>query len=121
VICAHVPGDVFSTRDPETPVFVENAGGRLLTAAQVAAWCRAPETTKVTVKNVIDLNEQIRCPGYTPSEALVEQSVSATARACSRTAPDWPGPATWTMWSRTPQVGRRPATTSPACAGCTIG
>jgi hypothetical protein len=75
VIYAHVPGEVFTTdhpNNPHTPVFVENAGGRVLTAAQVAAWCRAPETTKVTVKKVIDLNQHLVCNGYTPSDELAE-------------------------------------------------
>jgi 5-methylcytosine-specific restriction endonuclease McrA len=60
---------------------VENAGGRVLTAAQVAAWCRAPETTKVTVKKVVDLNQHIVCSGYTPSDELAEH-VRLRDRTC---------------------------------------
>ncbi len=81
VIYAHVPGEVFETNDPDTPVWVDNAGGRVLTAAQVAAWCGAPETTKVTVKKVVDLNQHIVCAGYTPSAELAEQ-VRLRDRTC---------------------------------------
>jgi hypothetical protein len=75
VIYAHVPGEILTSDhpdNPDTPVFVDNAGGRVLTAAQVAAWCRAPQTTKVTVKKVVDLNQHIACNSYTPSAELAE-------------------------------------------------
>jgi hypothetical protein len=81
VIYAHVPGEVFTTDNPDAPVWVYNAGGRLLTAAQVAAWFRAPETTKVTVKKVVDLNQHLSCTSYTPSADLAEQ-VRLRDRTC---------------------------------------
>ncbi|HEX2894759.1 MAG TPA: DUF222 domain-containing protein [Marmoricola sp.] len=73
VLYAHLSADALRAGDPAAPVWVENAGGQLLTAEQVAAWCRRDETTKIAVRPVIDLNEQVRCTGYQPSDRLAEQ------------------------------------------------
>ncbi|HEX2894707.1 MAG TPA: HNH endonuclease [Marmoricola sp.] len=77
VLFAHIAADALRAGDPDAPAWVENAGGQLLTAEQVAQWCRvsAGSTTapRVTVKPVIDLSESIRCTGYQPSDRLVEQ------------------------------------------------
>ncbi|HEX2893215.1 MAG TPA: DUF222 domain-containing protein, partial [Marmoricola sp.] len=73
VLYAHLSEAALASGDPDAPVHVENAGGQLLTAVQVAQWCRRGETTKITVKPVIDLNESIVCTGYQPSTRLADQ------------------------------------------------
>ncbi|HEX2893978.1 MAG TPA: HNH endonuclease [Marmoricola sp.] len=73
VLYAHLSADDLTSGDPDAPAWVENAGGQLLTAAQVAAWCRRADTAKVTVRPVLDLNESIICTGYQPSDRLAEQ------------------------------------------------
>lgn len=62
----HLPSD---TANPTA--LVENAGGRLLTQAQVALWCANPGT-KVTVKPVIDLHVRLASPAYEVPERVKE-------------------------------------------------
>lgn len=50
---------------------LENAGKHLVTRDQVREWCRTAGT--VTVRPVIDLNQEITSPGYRPSDLLAEQ------------------------------------------------
>jgi hypothetical protein len=65
---------------------VENAGGQLVTAGQVAGWCgvsagSTTQGTRVTVKPVVDLNQPLQSAGYQPSAALAEQ-VRLRDRTC---------------------------------------
>jgi hypothetical protein len=60
---------------------LENAGGQLLTAGQVAEWCRLPDTAKVTVKPVIDLNTRHAVDGYQPTDRIAEH-VRLRDRTC---------------------------------------
>jgi hypothetical protein len=62
-------------------VNLENAGGQLLTAAQVAQWCGRADTTRVVVKPVIDLSTPTTSTGYRPSETLAEK-VRLRDRTC---------------------------------------
>jgi hypothetical protein len=55
VLYVHLSEDALRTHDPDAPVRVENAGGQLLTAGQVAEWCGRPDTDRVIVKPVRDL------------------------------------------------------------------
>ncbi len=48
--------------------------GNLATFDQIQHWCTQTHT-QVTIKPVIDLNEQITCPGYQPSDRLREQII----------------------------------------------
>ncbi len=48
--------------------------GNLATLDQIRHWCTQTHT-QVTIKPVIDLNEQITCHGYQPSDRLREQVV----------------------------------------------
>jgi len=73
VLYAHLPADALHTSDPDTVAEVTNHGFGLVTAAQVATWCGLPDTTKITVKPVIDLNTELTSPGYRPSGTLDEQ------------------------------------------------
>ena len=73
VLYVHLTDEVLRSGDPNAPVVLENDGGHLLTAGQVAQWCGRPDTTKVTVKPVIDLNATLRSGGYQPSPRLSEQ------------------------------------------------
>ncbi|MEO5665695.1 MAG: HNH endonuclease [Nocardioides sp.] len=59
---------------------VEQAGGRVLTADQIAAWCGRPDVT-VVVKPVIDLRDRLETGGYTPTHAIREH-VIARDRTC---------------------------------------
>jgi len=49
----------------------ENAGQHLVTADQIREWCRT--AGKVTVRPVIDLNDELTTPGYRPTETQREQ------------------------------------------------
>jgi hypothetical protein len=73
VLYVHLTDDALRSGDPNVPVRVENAGGHLLTAGQIAEWCRRPDTTKITIKPVLDLSEHLSTSGYTPSPRLAEQ------------------------------------------------
>jgi hypothetical protein len=54
------------------PVELENAGGQLITAGQVAAWCGRPDTDQITVKPVIDLHQPHAVDAYAVPEAVAE-------------------------------------------------
>ena len=73
VLFVHLTADAIRTRDTDAVVHLENAGGQLLTAGQVAEWCRRADTTKVTVRPVIDLNEPLSSDAHTPPPKLAEQ------------------------------------------------
>jgi hypothetical protein len=81
VLYAHLSADAVRSGTREAPAWVDNAGGRLLTAGQVADWCGRADLTGVIVKHVIDLNENITCTGYQPSPRLIEQ-VRLRDRTC---------------------------------------
>ena len=81
VLYAHLSADALHTSDPDAVAEVTNHGFGLVTAAQIATWCGLPDTTKVTVKPVIDLNTELTAPGYRPSERLDEQ-VKLRDREC---------------------------------------
>ena len=50
---------------------IENNGRHLVTIDQVREWCRT--ASKISVRPVLDLNEEITVPGYRPSDRLTEQ------------------------------------------------
>jgi hypothetical protein len=87
VLYAHLSAEALrcGDRDAEVPVWVTGAGGwaggQLLTAAQVAQWCGLPDTTKVTVKPVVDLNSVRTVDGYRVPDWLAEQ-VRLRDRTC---------------------------------------
>src|SRR4051794_30545719 len=96
VLYVHLSEDSVRSGDPDACAWAENGAGHLLTAGQVADWCGRPDTDKVTVKPVIDLNQPLSCTSYTPSPRLAEV-VRLRDRTCVF---PWcqrrPGPATWT-------------------------
>ena len=69
----HLCEDALRSGDPHAPAWVENAGGRLLTAAQVATWCGRTDTTKIPVKPVIDLAQSLSTDGYAVPDRIAEQ------------------------------------------------
>jgi hypothetical protein len=73
VLYVHLSEDALRSHDPDAPVRVENAGGQLLTAGQIADWCGRDDTTKVTVKPVIDLNEHASVAQYKVPDWLAER------------------------------------------------
>jgi 5-methylcytosine-specific restriction endonuclease McrA len=73
VLYVHLSEQALRTHDPDAPVRVENAGGQLLTAGQVADWCQRTDTTRVVVKPVIDLAELLSSDAYKVPEAIAEQ------------------------------------------------
>jgi hypothetical protein len=73
VLYAHLSADAICSHDADAVVNLENAGGQLLTAAQVAQWCGRADTTTVVVKPVIDLTTPTTSTGYRPSETLAEK------------------------------------------------
>jgi hypothetical protein len=81
VLYVHLSQDAVRGHQPESPVWLENAGGQLLTATQVAEWCGLPETGKVTVKPVLDLNTRQAVDGYQPPDRIAE-AVRLRDRTC---------------------------------------
>jgi len=81
VLYVHLTDEVLRSGDPNAPVVLENDGGHLLTAGQVAQWCGRADSDRIIVKNVVDLNENQHTDGYTPSARLAEQ-VRLRDRAC---------------------------------------
>jgi hypothetical protein len=73
VLYVHLSEQALRTHDPDTPVRVENGGGQLLTAEQVADWCQRTDTSKVVVKPVIDLEKVLSSDAYKVPEAIAEQ------------------------------------------------
>lgn len=73
VLHVHLSEDAIRSRDDCAPGRVENAGGRLVTAGQIAQWCGAEEST-VVVKPVIDLAEHIHVTSYEVPDRLTEQT-----------------------------------------------
>ncbi|HEX7715676.1 MAG TPA: HNH endonuclease, partial [Marmoricola sp.] len=87
VLHAHLSAEALRSgdRDSDVPVWVTGAGGwaggQLLTAAQVAQWCGLADTTRVTVKPVVDLNTVKTVDGYRVPDWLAEQ-VRLRDRTC---------------------------------------
>jgi len=81
VLYVHLSQDALRSGDPNTPVRVENAGGQLLTAGQIAEWCGRTDTTKVTVKPVIDLHVYLSTDGYEVPDWLAER-IQLRDRTC---------------------------------------
>ena len=72
VLYVHLSEDALRAGDADVPVQLENAGGQLLTAGQVAEWCARPDTAKVTVKPVIDLHTPLAVDGYEVPARIAE-------------------------------------------------
>jgi hypothetical protein len=73
VLYVHLSEDALRSGNPNAPVHLENAGGQLLTAAQVAEWCGSPDTARVTVKPVIDLHQPLGVEAYKVPPWLAER------------------------------------------------
>jgi hypothetical protein len=80
VLFVHLSEDALRSHDPNTVARLENAGGQLLTAGQVAEWCGRPDTAKVIVKPVLDLNQAVAVSGY-----RVPETIAARVRLRDRT------------------------------------
>jgi hypothetical protein len=72
VLYVHLSDEAIRSGDLDAVARVENAGGHLLTAGQVAQWCGRVETTTITVKPVIDLNRQIATDSYAVPGRIAE-------------------------------------------------
>jgi hypothetical protein len=81
VLYVHLSEDAIRTHDPDAPVRVENAGGQVLTAGQVAEWCGRPDTDRVIVKSVVDLAAHVSTDAYRVPAAVAEQ-VDLRDRTC---------------------------------------
>jgi hypothetical protein len=73
VLHVHLSETALRSRNACAPGRVENAGGHLVTAAQIADWCGADESM-VVVKPVIDLAEHIHVASYEVPDRLSEQT-----------------------------------------------
>jgi hypothetical protein len=73
VLYVHLSEDALRSGDRDAVARVENAGGQLVTAGQVAEWCGRPETTRVVVKPVIDLNQHHPTDSYAVPARIAEQ------------------------------------------------
>ena len=83
VLYVHLTEQVLGSGDPDAPVRVEGTGigQQLLTAGQVAAWCRSEDTARVLVTPVVDLNADQGVDGYQVPERIAEQ-VRLRDRSC---------------------------------------
>lgn len=72
VLHVHLAEDAVRTHDRNAPVHLEDAGGQLLTAGQVAEWCGREDTDRVTVKPVIDLHQSLSVDGYAVPDRIAE-------------------------------------------------
>src|SRR4051794_5277619 len=81
VLYVHLSEDALRTGDADGAVWVENGGGQLVTASQVAQWCGRPDTSRVFVKPVIDLHRTLASAGYQPSAPVLER-VRLRDRTC---------------------------------------
>ncbi len=81
VLYVHLSQDALTSGDPHAPVELEQAGGRLLTAGQIAQWCGRSETAKITVKPVIDLHQTQAVDAYQVPDRIAE-SVRLRDKTC---------------------------------------
>jgi hypothetical protein len=101
VLYVHLSADALRSGDRDAAAWVENAGGHLVTAGQVAQWFGVSTgsttedgsttgdgstngpgcTLRITVRPVIDLAETLHSAGYQPSPTLVE-AVELRDRTC---------------------------------------
>ncbi len=92
VLHAHLPADAILNPHHPTPDgaaepgevltgYVGQAGHRVLTTDQIAAWCKRPDV-HVTVKPVIDLHQRLETAGYTPTPRIRDH-VIARDRTCA--------------------------------------
>jgi hypothetical protein len=75
VLYVHLSEDALRSHDPDgtgRTAWLEQAGGQLLTASQVADWCGRADTATVVVNPVIDLHEVRAVGGYQVPEAIAE-------------------------------------------------
>ncbi len=81
VLYVHLSEDALTSGDSNAPVELEQAGGRLLTAGQIAEWCGRSETAKITVKPVIDLSQNQAVSAYQMPDRIAE-SVRLRDKTC---------------------------------------
>jgi hypothetical protein len=86
VLYVHLSAEAVRSHDREAVVHLENAGGQLLTAGQVAGWCGGSTgsttgSVNITVKPVIDLNRSAGVDGYKVPGWLAER-VQLRDRTC---------------------------------------
>ncbi len=81
VLYVHLSQDALTSHDLNSPVELEQAGGRLLTAGQIAQWCRRPDTSRITVKPVIDLHQTQAVSAYQVPDRIAE-SVRLRDKTC---------------------------------------
>jgi hypothetical protein len=85
VLYVHLSEAALRTHDTDAPAHLENAGGQLLTAGQVAAWCGRADTTRIVVKPVRDLtalHHPTQHPTQHPSAHPPRRSPRLGASAC---------------------------------------
>jgi hypothetical protein len=75
VLYVHLSEDAIRSGDPDAVAELENAGGQLLTAAQVAGWCGRPDTDRVIVKPVRDLTTGHHPAAHQPSDGVQSYAV----------------------------------------------
>ena len=84
VLHAHLSADAITRHDPGDKQCltgqVEQAGGRVLTADQIRAWCGRDDVTTV-VKPVIDLRHRLETASYEPTDPIRDH-VIARDRIC---------------------------------------
>lgn len=73
VLHVHLSEQAIRSRDVSAPARVENAGGHLVTAGQIADWCGA-DASQIVVKPVVDLAEHIHVTSYEVPHRLAEQA-----------------------------------------------
>ncbi len=85
VLYVHLSHDALTSGEQDVPVQVSGAGGwaggQLLTTGQIAEWCARDDTTRVSVKPVLDLAAYTAVDAHDPPAAMAEQ-VRLRDRTC---------------------------------------
>ncbi len=97
----HLSHDALTSGEPDVPVQVCGAGGwaggQLLTTGQIAQWCGRDDTTRVSVKPVLDLAAYTAVDAHDPPAAMAEQVRAARPHLRAPLVPaPRRGAATWT-------------------------
>ena len=85
VLYAHLSADAIVHRDLAMATgecltgHLEQAGGRVLSADQIAAWCGRADVS-VVVKPVIDLHQRLETAGYTPTDRIRDHVIARDRR-----------------------------------------
>ncbi len=90
VLHVHLPAGAIADDAVTTLAHLETGPQRLQLADTIRAWCGAPATTRITVRPVVDLSDDLEADGYEVPDRIRDQVVArdetCTFPWCSRPA-----------------------------------